>query len=134
MLWVDAKGGDVVAADLDACACTVLVSAHALREAGLEAGLPPSDVTADGERVYWANASLSRVYSAPKAHGPQVSRGAGPAPRPGPGPGPQGAHGLTARELDGVRSITAIGSHLQPYPGELQCRQKLGLKSQKGFF
>jgi hypothetical protein len=109
VLWVDARGGDVVAADLDACSCTVLVNARALREAGLEAGLPPSAVTADGERVYWSNASLGRVYSAPKGqHAPLLPLHQGA----------QGSHGLTAKELDGVRRITALGPHLQPYPGE----------------
>lgn len=118
VVWVDAsdgRGGDVVAADLDACTCSVLVNARALREAGLEAGLPPSAVAADGERVYWANASLSRVYSAPKAHDTHAAHPALNFQAP---QGTQTSHGLTARELSGVRRIAALGSHLQPYPAE----------------
>ncbi|GLH07146.1 Protein sevenless [Gryllus bimaculatus] len=64
--------------------------------------LPPTSLTADHRLVYWSNASEGRIYSVTKDfHGEDVA---------------SLVNSVTKVDVLGVQRITALGSHLQPYP------------------
>lgn len=74
-------------------------------------GLPPTSMTVDHKLVYWSNASEGRVYSLAKNRqlGNMVVANL--------------VNGVTAFNASGVRTIAAVGQHLQPYPGKLSTQQ-----------
>ncbi|RZF47348.1 hypothetical protein LSTR_LSTR014970 [Laodelphax striatellus] len=103
LIWVDSAQNHIYDADLSGCSCSLLVNTSVVGNAGL----PPTSITADHKLVYWSNATEGRVYSLAKA------------PRRSSQPLQLAAdltNGVTAFKASGVRSIAAVGQHLQPYP------------------
>ncbi|XP_063241344.1 proto-oncogene tyrosine-protein kinase ROS isoform X2 [Bacillus rossius redtenbacheri] len=91
VLWVDGLQNHIYVTDASGCTCSVLVNATVKTYEGL----PPTALTTDRQLVYWSNASEARVYSVPKG---------------------EGVADVRVLEEEGVRQITAVGAHLQPYP------------------
>lgn len=76
----------------------------------LHSGLPPTSLTADKTYIYWSNETLGKVYSISKETRSPKSRIMGEIcdflhQNP-----------VVTEEIRGIRSIRAIGNHLQPYP------------------
>ncbi|KAK7868921.1 hypothetical protein R5R35_014230 [Gryllus longicercus] len=95
ILWVHGQHQHISVADAHGCHCNILVHAN-------NAGLPPTSLTADHRLVYWSNASEGRIYSVTKDfHGEDVA---------------SLVNSVTKVDVLGVQRITALGSHLQPYP------------------
>ncbi|KAJ8882585.1 hypothetical protein PR048_014396 [Dryococelus australis] len=67
-------------------------------------GLPPTSLTTDRQLVYWSNSSEGRIYSV-------VKSGAGAH-----GKAENLVAGVRRLDVGRVRQITAMGTHLQPYP------------------
>lgn len=73
-------------------------------------GLPPSSLTSDKMYIYWSNETLGKVYSIPKELKRPKSRlmeELCDSSQQNP---------TVTEEIRGIRSIRAIGNHLQPYP------------------
>ena len=73
-------------------------------------GLPPSSLTSDKMYIYWSNETLGKVYSIPKETKRPKSRVMEElcdSSQKNP---------TVTEEIRGIRSIRAIGNHLQPYP------------------
>lgn len=73
-------------------------------------GLPPSSLTSDKMYIYWSNETLGKVYSIPKELKRPKSRFMEElydSSQQNP---------TVTEEIRGIRSIRAIGNHLQPYP------------------
>nr|CAD7427325.1 unnamed protein product [Timema monikensis] len=70
-------------------------------------GLPPTSVTTDHRLLYWSNSTEGRIYSvvkptsAAQRHNKELE---------------YMSSGVTRIDVSGVRRITALGLHLQPYP------------------
>ncbi|GIY65962.1 tyrosine-protein kinase receptor [Caerostris darwini] len=98
VLFVEAEHGHVLFSDIRGCSCHVLVNATQ----NPNSGLPPTSITVDKSNIYWSNKKIGKVFSMPKANG--YSDPPDPLSEP-----------LIA-EVRGIRSIRAIGHHLQPFP------------------
>lgn len=73
-------------------------------------GLPPTSLTADKNHIFWSNETLGKVYSVPKSGQRAKSRDSEDvcdSLEMSP---------VVEEEIRGIRSIRAIGNHLQPYP------------------
>ncbi|CAG2069261.1 unnamed protein product, partial [Timema podura] len=104
VLWVDGWHGDIYMADTRGCHCTVLVNATV----NAETGLPPTSVTTDHRLLYWSNSTEGRIYSVVKPTSAAQRQNKELEYM---------SLGVTRIDVSGVRRITALGLHLQPYPG-----------------
>jgi hypothetical protein len=66
-------------------------------------GLPPTSITTDHRLIYWSNETEGKLYSMTKAKEDSMLAGM--------------SRGVISVNITGVRRITALGPHLQPYPG-----------------
>nr|CAD7258653.1 unnamed protein product [Timema shepardi] len=103
VLWVDGWHGDIYMADTRGCHCTVLVNATV----NTETGLPPTSVTTDHRLLYWSNSTEGRIYSVVKPTSAAQRQNKELEYM---------SSGVTRIDVSGVRRITALGLHLQPYP------------------
>nr|CAD7413857.1 unnamed protein product [Timema poppensis] len=103
VLWVDGWHGDIYMADTRGCHCTVLVNATV----NTETGLPPTSVTTDHRLLYWSNSTEGRIYSVVKPTSAAQRQNKELEYM---------SLGVTRIDVSGVRRITALGLHLQPYP------------------
>ncbi|XP_054720908.1 proto-oncogene tyrosine-protein kinase ROS-like [Uloborus diversus] len=101
IIWVDAKLGHIWSSDIDGCFCRLLLNASLASDIGL----PPSSLTVDSTHLYWSNENLGKVYSIEKCNNYVGTLQL-----------PQSNKAVISEDVRGIRSIRAIGDHLQPYP------------------
>ncbi|KFM82025.1 Proto-oncogene tyrosine-protein kinase ROS, partial [Stegodyphus mimosarum] len=112
ILWVDGNFGHIWSSDINGCLCQLLINTTEINDNGL----PPTSLTVDKSHIYvlYSNKTLGKVYSMSKRN--EISEYLTQQPifmsyQRSP---------VTAEEIRGIRSIRAIGGHLQPYPS-VQC-------------
>ncbi|GFT84439.1 proto-oncogene tyrosine-protein kinase ROS [Nephila pilipes] len=93
VLFIDGEYGHILSSDIYGCLCHMLVNATE----NYNSGLPPTSITVDSSNIYWSNKNIGKLYSMSKVT--DVSD----------------LNPLMA-EGRGIRSIRAIGPHLQPFP------------------
>ncbi|PNF32885.1 hypothetical protein B7P43_G01836 [Cryptotermes secundus] len=98
VLWVDGQENHVYLTEENGCLCTVVVNATT----NTEAGLPPTSITTDHRLLYWSNETEGKLYSVTKAKEDSMLASM--------------SRGVMSVNITGVRRITALGPHLQPYP------------------
>ncbi|KAG8193693.1 hypothetical protein JTE90_024054 [Oedothorax gibbosus] len=92
ILFVDSLYGHIYSSDIQGCICKILIN-------GTESyGLPPTSITVDSEKIYWSNLTTGKIYSMNKIKQHLDSE----LP--------------VVQEIKGIRSIRAIGHHIQPFP------------------
>ncbi|XP_042904175.1 proto-oncogene tyrosine-protein kinase ROS isoform X2 [Parasteatoda tepidariorum] len=90
--------------DMEGCYCEPILNATEKQNSGL----PPTSITVDNSHIYWLNKTIGKVYRIKKSEQhldterhqyDELSQ-----------------KNIKTEEIRGVRTIRAIGNHLQPYP------------------
>ncbi|XP_035208124.1 proto-oncogene tyrosine-protein kinase ROS-like, partial [Stegodyphus dumicola] len=108
ILWVDGNFGHIWSSDINGCHCQLLINTTEINVNGL----PPTSLTVDKSHIYvlYSNKTLGKLYSMSKEN--EISEYLTEKPifmshQRNP---------ITAEAITGIRSIRAIGGHLQPFP------------------